>query len=136
MGRIAEVKDVVDAVLYLAQAGQVTGEVLHVDGGHPCRMLVATLRRHSFELVENQRNATTILRECNVSSGDRFFGDKVPMAFFLIVCQSGAIAFVMSIGFSRFSFLRRPLFCPSIFPLSFRSSFANYLVKFSQNIAA
>jgi len=33
MGRIAEVKDVVDAVLYLAQAGQVTGEVLHVDGG-------------------------------------------------------------------------------------------------------
>ena len=33
MGKIAEVQDVVDAVLYLAQAGQVTGEVLHVDGG-------------------------------------------------------------------------------------------------------
>jgi len=33
MGRIADVKDVVDAVLYLAQANQVTGEVLHVDGG-------------------------------------------------------------------------------------------------------
>ena len=33
MGRIADVEDVVDAVLYLAQAGQVTGEVLHVDGG-------------------------------------------------------------------------------------------------------
>jgi NAD(P)-dependent dehydrogenase (short-subunit alcohol dehydrogenase family) len=33
MGTIAEVKDIVDAVLYLAQAGQVTGEVLHVDGG-------------------------------------------------------------------------------------------------------
>jgi NAD(P)-dependent dehydrogenase (short-subunit alcohol dehydrogenase family) len=33
MGKIANVKDVVDAVLYLAQAGQVTGEVLHVDGG-------------------------------------------------------------------------------------------------------
>ena len=33
LGKIAEVKDVVDAVLYLAQAGQVTGEVLHVDGG-------------------------------------------------------------------------------------------------------
>src|SRR2546421_9432947 len=33
MGRIADVKDVADAVLYLAQAGQVTGEVLHVDGG-------------------------------------------------------------------------------------------------------
>jgi NAD(P)-dependent dehydrogenase (short-subunit alcohol dehydrogenase family) len=33
MGRIASVKDIVDAVLYLAQAGQVTGEVLHVDGG-------------------------------------------------------------------------------------------------------
>jgi NAD(P)-dependent dehydrogenase (short-subunit alcohol dehydrogenase family) len=33
MGKIVDVKDVVDAVLYLAQAGQVTGEVLHVDGG-------------------------------------------------------------------------------------------------------
>jgi NAD(P)-dependent dehydrogenase (short-subunit alcohol dehydrogenase family) len=33
MGRVAGVKDVVDAVLYLAHAGQVTGEVLHVDGG-------------------------------------------------------------------------------------------------------
>jgi NAD(P)-dependent dehydrogenase (short-subunit alcohol dehydrogenase family) len=33
MGKIAEVKDVIDAVLYLARAGQVTGEVLHVDGG-------------------------------------------------------------------------------------------------------
>jgi NAD(P)-dependent dehydrogenase (short-subunit alcohol dehydrogenase family) len=33
MGRIADLKDVVDAVLYLAHAGQVTGEVLHVDGG-------------------------------------------------------------------------------------------------------
>lgn len=33
MGRIASVKDIVDAVLYLAEAGQVTGEVLHVDGG-------------------------------------------------------------------------------------------------------
>ena len=33
MGKIASVKDVVDAVLYLAQAGQVTGEVLDVDGG-------------------------------------------------------------------------------------------------------
>jgi NAD(P)-dependent dehydrogenase (short-subunit alcohol dehydrogenase family) len=33
MGKIASVKDIVDAVLYLAKAGQVTGEVLHVDGG-------------------------------------------------------------------------------------------------------
>jgi NAD(P)-dependent dehydrogenase (short-subunit alcohol dehydrogenase family) len=33
MGKIVEVKDVVDAVLYLAEAGQITGEVLHVDGG-------------------------------------------------------------------------------------------------------
>jgi NAD(P)-dependent dehydrogenase (short-subunit alcohol dehydrogenase family) len=33
MGRIADIQDVVDAVLYLAHAGQVTGEVLHVDGG-------------------------------------------------------------------------------------------------------
>jgi NAD(P)-dependent dehydrogenase (short-subunit alcohol dehydrogenase family) len=33
MGKIVSVEDVVGAVLYLAQAGQVTGEVLHVDGG-------------------------------------------------------------------------------------------------------
>jgi NAD(P)-dependent dehydrogenase (short-subunit alcohol dehydrogenase family) len=33
MGQIAAVKDIVDAVLYLVQASQVTGEVLHVDGG-------------------------------------------------------------------------------------------------------
>jgi NAD(P)-dependent dehydrogenase (short-subunit alcohol dehydrogenase family) len=33
MARIAEVKDIVDAVVYLIEASQVTGEVLHVDGG-------------------------------------------------------------------------------------------------------
>jgi NAD(P)-dependent dehydrogenase (short-subunit alcohol dehydrogenase family) len=33
MGKIAVVKDVVGAVLYLAQADQVTGEIIHVDGG-------------------------------------------------------------------------------------------------------
>ena len=33
LGKIARVQDVVDAVLYLAEADQVTGEVLHVDGG-------------------------------------------------------------------------------------------------------
>lgn len=33
MGKIADIKDVVDAVIYLSEADQVTGEVLHVDGG-------------------------------------------------------------------------------------------------------
>jgi NAD(P)-dependent dehydrogenase (short-subunit alcohol dehydrogenase family) len=33
MGRLGDVDDVVDAVLYLEQAGFVTGEILHVDGG-------------------------------------------------------------------------------------------------------
>jgi NAD(P)-dependent dehydrogenase (short-subunit alcohol dehydrogenase family) len=33
MGKTADVEDIVDAVLYLARAGRVTGEVLHVDGG-------------------------------------------------------------------------------------------------------
>lgn len=32
MGKMSDVKDVVDAVLYLARANQVSGEVLHVDG--------------------------------------------------------------------------------------------------------
>jgi NAD(P)-dependent dehydrogenase (short-subunit alcohol dehydrogenase family) len=33
MGKIVEVEDIVDAVVYLAQADQVTGEIIHVDGG-------------------------------------------------------------------------------------------------------
>jgi len=33
MGKIVEVEDIFDAVFYLAEAGQVTGEILHVDGG-------------------------------------------------------------------------------------------------------
>lgn len=33
MGRIGDVDDAVDAVLYLEQSGFVTGEILHVDGG-------------------------------------------------------------------------------------------------------
>jgi NAD(P)-dependent dehydrogenase (short-subunit alcohol dehydrogenase family) len=33
MGKISQVKDIVDAIVYLTEAEQVTGEVLHVDGG-------------------------------------------------------------------------------------------------------
>lgn len=33
MGQISRVKDIVDAIVYLTEASQVTGEVLHVDGG-------------------------------------------------------------------------------------------------------
>jgi NAD(P)-dependent dehydrogenase (short-subunit alcohol dehydrogenase family) len=33
MGRLGEIRDVVEAVLYLESAEFVTGEVLHVDGG-------------------------------------------------------------------------------------------------------
>ena len=33
VGRMGDVKDIVDAVLYLEGAGFVTGEILHVDGG-------------------------------------------------------------------------------------------------------
>lgn len=33
IGRLVEIRDIVDAVLYLTDARQVTGEVLHVDGG-------------------------------------------------------------------------------------------------------
>ena len=33
MGTISDVKDIVEAVFYLTEARQVTGEVLHVDGG-------------------------------------------------------------------------------------------------------
>ena len=33
MGQISDVKDIVNAIVYLTEARQVTGEVLHVDGG-------------------------------------------------------------------------------------------------------
>jgi len=33
MGTISDAKDIADAVAYLTEARQVTGEVLHVDGG-------------------------------------------------------------------------------------------------------
>jgi NAD(P)-dependent dehydrogenase (short-subunit alcohol dehydrogenase family) len=33
MGRMGEISDVVDAIMYLETAGFVTGEILHVDGG-------------------------------------------------------------------------------------------------------
>ncbi|MFS8099623.1 SDR family oxidoreductase [Lentzea alba] len=33
VGRIGEIEDVVDAITFLEQAGFVTGEILHVDGG-------------------------------------------------------------------------------------------------------
>ena len=33
VGRMGEVRDIVDAVLYLGGAGFVAGEILHVDGG-------------------------------------------------------------------------------------------------------
>ncbi|GHJ43767.1 3-oxoacyl-ACP reductase [Catellatospora sp. TT07R-123] len=33
VGRLGEVADIADAVIYLEQAGFVTGEILHVDGG-------------------------------------------------------------------------------------------------------
>jgi NAD(P)-dependent dehydrogenase (short-subunit alcohol dehydrogenase family) len=33
LGRIVDVQDIADAVLYLTEARQVTREVLHVDGG-------------------------------------------------------------------------------------------------------
>jgi NAD(P)-dependent dehydrogenase (short-subunit alcohol dehydrogenase family) len=33
LGRISDVNDIVDAIVYLTEASQVTGEVLHVDGG-------------------------------------------------------------------------------------------------------
>jgi NAD(P)-dependent dehydrogenase (short-subunit alcohol dehydrogenase family) len=33
LGRMGEISDVVDGILYLERAGFVTGEILHIDGG-------------------------------------------------------------------------------------------------------
>jgi NAD(P)-dependent dehydrogenase (short-subunit alcohol dehydrogenase family) len=34
VGRMGEISDIVDAITYLEAAAFVTGEILHVDGGH------------------------------------------------------------------------------------------------------
>jgi NAD(P)-dependent dehydrogenase (short-subunit alcohol dehydrogenase family) len=34
MGRMGDISDVVDGVMYLESAPFVTGEILHIDGGH------------------------------------------------------------------------------------------------------
>jgi NAD(P)-dependent dehydrogenase (short-subunit alcohol dehydrogenase family) len=34
LGQVAAAQDIAEAVFYLTHASQVTGEVLHVDGGH------------------------------------------------------------------------------------------------------
>ncbi|MGH9054531.1 MAG: SDR family oxidoreductase [Acidimicrobiales bacterium] len=33
LGRIGEISDIIDGILYLEQASFVTGETLHIDGG-------------------------------------------------------------------------------------------------------
>jgi NAD(P)-dependent dehydrogenase (short-subunit alcohol dehydrogenase family) len=33
VGRLGEISDIVDAIMYLEEAGFVTGEIPHVDGG-------------------------------------------------------------------------------------------------------
>jgi NAD(P)-dependent dehydrogenase (short-subunit alcohol dehydrogenase family) len=35
VGRIGEISDIADGILYLEQATFVTGETLHIDGGQP-----------------------------------------------------------------------------------------------------
>jgi NAD(P)-dependent dehydrogenase (short-subunit alcohol dehydrogenase family) len=39
-GRLGEISDIVDAILYLEGASFVTGEILHVDGGQERRPLM------------------------------------------------------------------------------------------------
>ena len=34
LGQVSTVKEIADAVVYLTEAQTITGEVLHVDGGH------------------------------------------------------------------------------------------------------
>ena len=45
MGRMGEIRDIVEAVLYLESASFVTGETLHVDGGAQRRTLVTPMRK-------------------------------------------------------------------------------------------
>ena len=45
IGRMGEIREIVDAVLFLEDAAFVTGEILHVDGGQSRRPLVITVTR-------------------------------------------------------------------------------------------
>jgi hypothetical protein len=56
MGRMGEVSDIVDAVLYLDGAQFVTGEILHVDGGQAAgHHIVGGLARGLLGLGQSQR---------------------------------------------------------------------------------
>ena len=84
MGKIAAVKDIVDAVLYLAEAGQVTGEILHVDGGaHAGPLVTVTSKQVSMRLIGrltmNEIQSTEISRRrllaiAGVSAGAALLG--------------------------------------------------------------
>lgn len=56
MKTITEVKAIVDADLYLVRAGQVTGEVVHVDGGtHRWPLVVASVEGVVLPLIHVRR---------------------------------------------------------------------------------
>jgi hypothetical protein len=67
MGRMGEVSDIVDAVMYLDSAGFVTGEILHVDGGQaaghhtiywePFRLFVGCACRKSTSHIQMMKSA-------------------------------------------------------------------------------
>src|SRR5438309_3232325 len=84
MGKIADVADVVDAVLYLAQAPQVSGEVLHVDGGAHARCemrapifdqpLIAVAAGH-VEKVDRDRRDDRPIRTVDIAHGKERVGN-------------------------------------------------------------
>jgi NAD(P)-dependent dehydrogenase (short-subunit alcohol dehydrogenase family) len=56
--KTADVKDTVDAIIHLAEADQVTGEVLHVDGG----IHVGGCQRIQVDSTKVQPAATRVVR--------------------------------------------------------------------------
>lgn len=49
MGRVGEIQEIADAVLYLEDAAFLTGEILHVEGGAPRGVVVNNPNRRSAE---------------------------------------------------------------------------------------
>jgi Enoyl-(Acyl carrier protein) reductase len=60
MGRMGEISEIVNAILYLDSAGFVTGEILHVDGGPICGIdFEISLRQRST--LRNRKRGGAIL---------------------------------------------------------------------------
>jgi len=71
LGRMGEISDVVDGILYLEQASFVTGETLHIDGGQAAGIEVGSQHNSQRRPVKRQREENAGERSVQVRIAHR-----------------------------------------------------------------